>query len=204
MSVDLATQIRDYAREVHLDERPLTLDEITALRLSAEPVRPIGLSPYPAELRQRRRWPVALAAAATVLVLVGGAGFLFQVSEPDAPVAHTVVSTTLTDSTPTTVAEQELTNLPSCDAASTWTRVCDEAAGFDQAVMWSVTTGGPGLVAVGGEGFYYYSREDIDPVGVSGGKRMRWCGLLPMGPPGPVSRTTNRLLAVMVYSRCSV
>ncbi len=45
MSVDLATQIRDYAREVHLDERPLTLDEITALRLSAEPVRPIGLKP---------------------------------------------------------------------------------------------------------------------------------------------------------------
>ena len=33
MSVDLATQIRDYAREVHLDERPLTLDEIKALEI---------------------------------------------------------------------------------------------------------------------------------------------------------------------------
>jgi hypothetical protein len=111
-----------------------------------------------------------LAAAATVLVLVGGAGFLFQVSEPDAPVADTVVSTTLTDSTPTTVAEQELTNLPgSCDAGSTWSRVCDAAAGFGEALMWGVTAGGPGLVAVGGENYYFYWPEQIDPVAFSGG-----------------------------------
>ena len=87
MSVDLATQIRDYAREVHLDERPLTLDEITALRLSAEPVRPIGLKPYPAELRQRRRWLVAVVSAATVLVLVGGAALLLRLTGSDSPVA---------------------------------------------------------------------------------------------------------------------
>jgi hypothetical protein len=168
MSAPIDLQLRDYTEFFEAQMRVIDLDEIMERRLGTESVRPIGGLAHSADLRQSRRWPVALAAAAAVFVLVGGARFLFQVSEPAAPVADTVVPTTFTESTPTTVAEQELTNLPGCDAASIWTRVCDVAAGFDRAVMWSVTAGGPGVVAVGGEGFYYYSREDIDPFGNSG------------------------------------
>ena len=56
MNVDLATQIRDYTREVHADERSLTLNEITDRRLGGEPVRPIGTLRRSAELRPRWRW----------------------------------------------------------------------------------------------------------------------------------------------------
>ena len=63
--------------------------------------------PVTQEALARRRWPpvVTLAVAfAAVLVLVGSAAFLFQVSEPDAPVADTVVTTTVVESAPTTVS----------------------------------------------------------------------------------------------------
>ena len=125
--------------------------------------------PVTQEALSRRRWPQVATSAvafAAVLVLVGGAAFLFQVSEPDAPVADTVVPTTLTESTPTTVAAPDLDYLRVCDAASAWSRVCDAAAGFDGALMWGATAGGPGLVAVGGEDEYSYW-EDIDPTGYS-------------------------------------
>jgi hypothetical protein len=132
MSVDLATQIRDYAREVHSDERPLTLDEIMERRFGTEPVRPIGPLPQQAEPRPRRRWSVVLAAAAAVLVLMGGAALLLQVIGTEAPVATTLPS-----------EPQSL---------SAWARVPNDEAVFGgeggQGMM-SVTAGGPGLVAVG-------------------------------------------------------
>ena len=62
MSVDLGTQIRDYARAVDADQEPVILDEIMELRLGTEPVRPIDPA-HPGELRPRRGWLVGVAAA---------------------------------------------------------------------------------------------------------------------------------------------
>jgi len=166
MSAPIDLQLRDYTVFFEAQMRVIDLDEIMERRLGTESVRPIGGLAHPTDLRRSRRWPVALAAAAAVFVLVGGAAFLFQVSEPVAPVADTVVPTTSVETTPTTVAAPDLADLRACDAASTWSRVCDAAAGFDGALMWGATAGGPGLVAVGGEDEYSYW-EDIDPTGDS-------------------------------------
>jgi len=151
MSTELLEQLQIYGEDFDAGLTAVTLDDLENVLL-----KPVGTGAVrPLQHRQSqtgplRGWAYALATAAAVLVLVGGVALLLQVTGAETPVADTVVPTTLTDSTPTTVAEQELTNLPgSCDAASTWSRVCDEAAGFDRAVMWSVTAGGPGLVAVG-------------------------------------------------------
>ena len=48
---------------------------------------------------------------------------------------------------------------PGCEVPSGWVQVCD-AASFDGAGMYAVVVGGPGLVAVGGEGLAFYTRED--------------------------------------------
>jgi len=110
------------------------LEEIMELRLSTEPVPPTGSQVHPAELRPRRGWPVAVAAAAAVLVLVGGVGLLFNLTESDSPVA-------------TTQAEPL--------SSSVWSVVSHDEAVFggegSQTIL-SVTTGGPGLVAVGLDG----------------------------------------------------
>ena len=168
-SMDLGTQIRDYAQAVDAAQEPMSPDEITQRRLATEPVRPVGPLASPVSLRPRRPWMAAAAAAVAALVLFGGGALLFEVAEPDAPVGGTVVPTALIESVSSTAAEPEPRIPPRCDAASTWSRVCDEAAGFDRAVMWSVTAGGPGLVAVGGEGFDFFSPEDIVPIDESEG-----------------------------------
>jgi hypothetical protein len=89
------------------------------------------------------------------LVLVGGVALLLQVTGPDAPVADTVVPTTLTESAPTTLAESVPTTLPDPPSSFTWSRVPHDEAVFGGARgqrMSSVTVGGPGLVAVGSVG----------------------------------------------------
>jgi hypothetical protein len=183
MSVDLATQIRDYAREVHTDERPLTLDEITQLRLSAEPVRPIGLRQDSGEARPRRRWLVAVAAAAAALVLVGAVALLSRAIESETPVATT---DPLSSSTLSRVPHDEAVfggggdgamlsvtaggpgfvavGFAGSDAAAwtspdgtTWSRIPQDERVFGVQLiqrMNSVTAGGPGLVAVGSEGAF--------------------------------------------------
>ena len=134
MNMDLVTQIRDYTREVHSAEQPLTLDEISKLRLSTEPVRPIGVKPFSAEPRQRLPRLVTVAAAATVVLAVGATWFLGVVGS-FSPVATTSSTDTL--------------------ASFAWSRVPHDEGVFGGAVMTSVTVGGPGLVAVGADGSGY-------------------------------------------------
>jgi hypothetical protein len=128
MSTDVETQIHGYASQ--LDESQVSIDasEVFALR---ETVRLLPSQERPA---QHRPWLVAAAAFAAVLVLVGGATWLFTATESNGPVATT----------------------PPIDAVSyDWSRV-----GLDDTVfggeggqqMKSATAGGPGFVAVGSSG----------------------------------------------------
>lgn len=104
MTVDLSTQIRDYAAAVDQMQEPMTLDEITRVRFSAEQVRPVGAVARPTGPRPFRPWLVAATAALGVLVLVGGTAWLTQTTGSDTPVADTVVPTTLAA---TDIAAQE-------------------------------------------------------------------------------------------------
>ena len=107
------------------------LEEIMELRLSTEPVPPTGSLVHPAELRPRRGWLVAVAAAAAVLVLVGGVGLLFNPAGSDSPAA-------------TTQTERL--------SSSVWSVVSQDGAVSDGEGIFSMTRGGSGLVAVGMEG----------------------------------------------------
>ncbi len=166
MNAPVETMIRTHLQTNDAVQETVEWVEIVA-RLETEPVQIVGPVVSPVELRQRRWWPIAVAVAA-VVVLLGGVALLFRVTEPDTPVVGTVVPTTLAESTPTTVAESNLTSPRGCLGASTWSRVCDDAAGFEGAVMWSVTAGGPVLVAVGGD-FDIWTPEDIQRPLEAGG-----------------------------------
>ncbi|GAG99392.1 unnamed protein product, partial [marine sediment metagenome] len=174
MSVDLSNQIRDYAAAVDADQEPMRLAEITDSRLGSDPVRPIGVRTRMAGPRQRRAWGVVAGAAAVVLVLVGSVALVGRSNEPRTSVAGTVAPTTLIESTPITSAESDLPDVSVCGVAATWSRVCDDAAGFGGAAMWSIASGGPGLVAAGGEYGYsdelgFWTPEDIQPLLERGG-----------------------------------
>ena len=52
---------------------------------------------------------------------------------------------------------------PGCEIPSGWSQVCD-AASFDPGVMYAVTTGGPGLVAVGANHLDYYTRQEVSDL----------------------------------------
>lgn len=97
MTVGLEDQIRDYANNVHQAEMPLTVAEITEIRLGTDTVRPIGQRTQSANLRPRVPWLVAVASAATVLLLAGGVAWLTQVPGSDSPAATAAVSTTVAD-----------------------------------------------------------------------------------------------------------
>jgi len=157
MSAGLLSQLDTYYSWIDEAQNPIHPDEVAALIDS--PTRELPI-PVPAE--PRRSWLVAVAAAVAVLVLVGGAALLLQVTGPDAPVADTVVPTTLTEFTPTTVAESEVADPRGCEIPSGWLQVCDPAS-FNEATMYAVTAGGPGLVAVGANGLDYYTREGPAP-----------------------------------------
>ena len=169
MTDSIQDQLRDYAHEVTSQSVSVDLDEIVSGRPLSQPVtQTVGAWPeYPTEpsISIRRRGSlVAVASAVAVLLLVGGASLLLQMTGPDTPVAGTVVPTTLTEFTPTTVAESELADLRGCEIPSGWLQVCD-AASFDGTVMYAVAAGGPGLVAVGANGLEYYTRESHADLG---------------------------------------
>jgi hypothetical protein len=154
---------------------PMTIDEITELGFGTELVRPIGVQAHPTDLRPRRRWLVAVAAGVVVLVLLGTPVWLLQMTDPDTSAVAPVVPSTVAQPKPTTVYGP-FGDPPTsdCDAASTWSRVCDDAADFDGAAMWSIASGGPGLVAAGGEFGYsdelgFWTPEDIQPLLERGG-----------------------------------
>jgi len=93
MSTSVETMIRTHLQANDAVQETVEWVEIAA-RLETEPVQIVGPVATPVELRQRRWRPIAVAVAA-VLFLVGGMALLFQVTEPDTPVADTVVPTTL-------------------------------------------------------------------------------------------------------------
>ena len=105
--LDVREQLRGYGEQLDalitamdMDEHSIRPDEVATLIDS--PVRQLSI-PVPAD--PRRRWPVAIAAAVAVLVVVGGVAWLFRVTGSDSPVADTVVPTTSIESTSTTVAD---------------------------------------------------------------------------------------------------
>jgi hypothetical protein len=143
--VDLSTQIRDYAVAVDSVQEPMTLDEVTRVRLSSEQVLPVSAVARPAEPRPIRAWLGVVTAAAAVFVLVGGTALLTQMTGSDTSVADTEVG-----ATPTT----EPTALPTATLSLlTWSRVTNDDVLGDRvaftAGMRDVIVGGPGLVAVG-------------------------------------------------------
>ena len=71
MKASILDQIHDYANDVISQSVAVDLDEITELKLIAEPDRSLHSPVRPATL-QIRPWVVAMASAAAVLVLVGG------------------------------------------------------------------------------------------------------------------------------------
>ena len=179
------------------------LEDLAAEPMGEGPVRPMGRQP---SSNHGRGWLVAAAAAVAVLVLVGGVALLLQVTGPDAPVADTVVPTTLTESAPTTLAESVPTTLPDPPSSFTWSRVPHDEAVFGGARgqwMRSVTVGGPGLVAVGSVGNdgddgdanaavwasvdgLTWSRVPLDEAAL-GGARGQWMNSVTVGGPGLVA-----------------
>ena len=135
MTASIQDQLRDYAVQVTSQSVSVDLDEIVSGDVLSEPVtQTVGAWPeYPAEpivSTRRRGWLVAVATAVAMLVVVGGASLLLQVTGPDTPVA----------TTPPTTPQ----------SLGTWSRVPHDDAVFGGgSSLSSVTVGGPGLVAVG-------------------------------------------------------
>jgi hypothetical protein len=114
------------------EQGPISLDDIRARN---DAVMPIDRPTRPM-VPVRRRGLVAVAAAAVVLLVVGGLALLTLVGGSESPVATTPPSDPV--------------------SSSTWSRVPHDEAVFggDGAQeMSGVTVGGPGLVAVGSDGF---------------------------------------------------
>jgi len=153
MSVDLKTQVRDYTKFFMGTVESIDLEEIKErpLRFGEGSVQPLA-SPS-----RRRGWLVAVAGAVTVLV-VGLLTLLTRQTVPEAPIASQP-SPSPTVSTPAPVP-----STPIEGSASGWSRIPHDEAVFGGAGpqrMFSVTVGGPGLVAVG-ESDPDGSRNDLD------------------------------------------
>jgi len=160
MSGDLKTQVRDYTEFFMGTVESIDLEEIKErpLRIDEGPVPPLA-SPS-----RHRGWLVGVAGAAVVLVL-GLLTFLTRQTTPEAPaVSQPSPSPTVTTpgpvpSTPIRVDRWTGAGLLGCEIPSGWVQVCGPAS-FDEAAMYAVTAGGPGLVAVGANGLDYSTRED--------------------------------------------
>jgi hypothetical protein len=121
MTMKLRDQLRELCAVIDDEQGPITTDFIEAHDHAVMIIN----GPTSRTLPVRRRWLVAVAAAAAVLVLVGGVALLFSLTGSETPPAT---------------------------SAQFWSRVPDNEAVFDQGWMSSVTAGGPGLVAVGSAG----------------------------------------------------
>jgi hypothetical protein len=91
MNTGLLQQLRIYGDDFDAGLPPVTLDELTAEGSGPPRVQP--LSRYVD--RPVSRWVAVAAAAAGVLVLLGGTAWLTQTTGSDTPVADTVVPNTL-------------------------------------------------------------------------------------------------------------
>ncbi len=92
---------------------------------------------------------IAIAIAAPILFMRGNEEPVTNTTVPKVTTTTPVVSTTTTVTTTTPATATTVpAPLPSAPPMS-WQRVPDDAT-FDQSVIWSMTTGGPGLIATGG------------------------------------------------------
>lgn len=144
MSAGLLSQLRSYYESVDEDQDPIRPEEVSGLLESAREsplsevpmgdghVRP--LRSLPTRGGMQRRWVIAAAAAAVVLVVAAPVLLLLERAGSDSPVATAPESTSL--------------------LSLTWSRVPQTEAVFSgegNTGIGSVTVGGPGLVAVGGD-----------------------------------------------------
>jgi len=195
---------RDYPT-ISLTELSDRLDVVAAIPVPASPVRPI--QPPLKPLTSAPRWHSLRVALAAVMVglLIAGVAWLTR-GTPDGEVIDqpsvtsiptpTTTPTTLAESTPTTLGELVL-------VPGTWSRVPHDEAVFGgegTQTMSSVTAGGPGLVAVGGDGLHQsghaavwtsvdgitWSRVPHDEA-VFGGAGEQWMGTVTAGGPGLVA-----------------
>jgi hypothetical protein len=205
MSTPIDLQLRGYTEFFETQMRVVDLDEIMERHLGEERVRPTGATTRPQNFGPRRGWLVAVATAVVVLVLLGTAAWLARVTDPDtSPVAGNVVPSTVAQSTPNTVTRAGPEDTPGCEIQSGWLQVCDPAS-FNGGAMYAVTSGGPGLVAVGANGLEYavvwtspdgltWTRvpHDVATFGGDGGQQMFGVtvggpGLVAVGRDGPVA-----------------
>ncbi|MFV1962685.1 MAG: WD40/YVTN/BNR-like repeat-containing protein [Acidimicrobiia bacterium] len=169
MTVELRDQLSELCAVIDDEQGPITTDFIEAR--DDEVV--IIDRPTPRTLPVRSRWLVAVAAAVAVLVLVGGVALLFSLTGSETPPANSAQAwsrvpgneavfdqgwmSSVTAGGPGLVAvgsagDDSAAVWTSVDGL-TWSRVPDDSAVFGvedvEPVLWSVTAGGPGLVAVG-------------------------------------------------------
>ncbi len=143
---DLMTQLRDYGNQ--LDEMATPLSELVG-------DTPPRARPVP---RKRRGWLIALATGAAVLVFIGGLAYLIGFgsggeTEPIDQPLTTVVPAPAPSPTgppatapPTTIAAPSTLAQPAV-SGMVWQRIMDDS--LRDGVIWDITVGGPGLVAVG-------------------------------------------------------
>lgn len=133
----LEHQLADYGNRLRELHGPISAEELTE-RLGGidqtARVQPLHSIRQPGMLPRPQGWLAALVSAAAVLVLIGGAAWLFRVDESAGPAFDSVALV---------------------PPAGGWSRVPPDEAVFGgegSQVIFSVTAGGPGLVAVGGDG----------------------------------------------------
>jgi hypothetical protein len=204
MSISVRDQIRSHYKAVDTSQETIEWAEIVA-RLDTEPS-------FVAAPRRRMKvgfW-VAVAAAVVTILLIGVVPLL--TSNQATQQAGTIVPTTLLESTPTTLVESTPTTLVESTPTTlgelvlipgTWSRVPHDKAVFGEEgnqSMSSVIAGGPGLLAVGGDGLHQsgaaavwtsvdgitWSRVAHDEA-VFGGAGEQWMGTVTTGGPGLVA-----------------
>ena len=185
MTVDLETQIRGFAQAVDTAQSALTVAEVADRRLGTEAVRPIEPHRGSYERHRNRGWLVSAAAAAVLLVLVGGVMWIFGIQTEETAVA--------------TTAPNRLSSL-------VWSRLADGddgpvLAGVAGVSGASITAAGPGFVAVGtstlsdsdGDAVVWTSTDGITwsllPANsaVFGGEGHQWMHGVAKGGPGVVA-----------------
>lgn len=180
MSIDLETQIGNLFEEIRVEQSPLTMDEIVEHRFRAELVVPVGPVSAPVRTRGRWSFIVTAAAATVVFVVLGGMALLqrttdvttnssswFRVPHDESVLGgpDTQWMTSVTVGGPGFVAvgwegQEPLLRGPavvwtSVDGVA-WSRISDNQEAFEPgeqgfARINGVTSGGPGLVAVGAD-----------------------------------------------------
>ena len=149
MSQDLLTQLAEYG--TYCDERQgsVSADDVI------DTIVPLPMPTH--STAPRRRWLVAVAAAALILIIIGGLTWLTPLSDtiPPSDTQTTIPQTTVPETTVPTTPDTTVPELTEPLSSSIWSRLPHDEAVFGgegSEWMFDVTVGGPGLVAVGSDG----------------------------------------------------